>query len=155
MQIRTASLTGHYEYIYEFDDALDHDAPDFADRYKRALETSDWSALPRKPGQDPVIWKLKHLRGRAYSRLLDLHRRAGTADQNSVEALYEAAALALVEAHEIRDEAGKIWEPQFRTEHGIEKLTEQSLTELATIDKGLLVICLGRYAISKCFVDPT
>lgn len=157
MQIKTATLVGTHEFVYEFDEALDRNVEDFDDRYMRFFDTGDSSHLPLIPGAKPVIWKLRHLRGRPYARLLDLHRRSGIGgdDQTAIEAIYEAAALSLESVDELRDERGDIWEPEQRSEHGVRKLTEQALGQLASIDDGRLILHLGRHVIARCVANPT
>ena len=47
------------------------------------------------------------------------------------------------------------WEPRFRTDRGMEKLSEESLEELGSIDDGRLILSLGEFVVGKMRANPT
>lgn len=89
--LKTKSLTGEYVHVLKDDQALDQKADGFDAAYKRALETGDFSAVPRSQGLEPAIWKLRHLTEPEWRYVQDVSGRYGL---NS--ACYEAVALSLL-----------------------------------------------------------
>jgi hypothetical protein len=90
--LKTKTLVGPYEHVLRDDPALDQKAAGFQEAYDRAIETGDFSKVPRADGQEPAVWTLRHLTAQQWRFVQDVHDRVGL---NS--ALLEAFALGLVE----------------------------------------------------------
>lgn len=89
--LKTASLVGPYEHVLRVDPAFDAKAKDFAEAYDRAIETGDFSAVPRRAGgPEPVVWQLRHLTDQQWRFVQDLTDRYGLNTS-----LFDAVALAL------------------------------------------------------------
>ena len=89
--LRAKTLVGPYEYVLKDDPALDRKAKGFAEAFDRAIETHDFSAVPKHPGLEPVVWRLRHLTAAEWRLVQDVNGRFG---MNS--ACLDATALALV-----------------------------------------------------------
>lgn len=105
MRVRTQTLVGEYWYIDENDPAIDKEPKDWRERYERALETGEMSAMPLKNGssEPPAIFRLRHLSAREYTWLGDYAAR----QRGPNEMLWEAIALALLGVKNVTDEGGK------------------------------------------------
>lgn len=91
MQFKTNSLAGSFEHVLRDDPAFDQKAEGFDKAFERAVETGDFSAVPRTPGgPEPAVWTLRHLTERQWRFCLDLIERFG-----SSSALYDMVALGL------------------------------------------------------------
>lgn len=108
MIIRTATMQETHEHVYSLDPALDRDSvdengePDFQERYRLFIETSDYRQLPLREGQTPAVWELRHLRGQE-RRELEAMRRT-----KPIESLiYYAAKMALVGVTGVHDDRGE------------------------------------------------
>lgn len=76
-------LVDEYTYVSLFDDALDREAPDFAQRWQEYLDGT--AEPPIKAGGTPTVFHLRHLRAKEMNELMragangyDLARRAIT-----------------------------------------------------------------------------
>ena len=86
MKLRTATLAAPYYWVWPMDDALDRPEPndgesteeysgrldEFAKVISDALDADDMDRLPTKAGQNPALFRLKHLRGRSAKLVRDL-----------------------------------------------------------------------------------
>jgi len=100
MIVRTQSLAGEFVHVDELDPALDQEAPDWRQKYDRALELSDFTGLPLKNGGQPVVWRFRHLSADEVAWVVD--RGVGNMTMN-----LDVLALALLGVIGVQDETGK------------------------------------------------
>lgn len=72
---RKPSAFADFDHIYSKDPAIDIEHEDYD--HEKWLESGFEKFLPLKPGQEPTVFRLRHLRGREYSELVDLAQSSG------------------------------------------------------------------------------
>jgi len=143
MQIKTATTTGTFDWIYAGDEAFDPELFS-ADELSMALLSGDsarWQKM-LKPEAKPAVWRLRHLGGKARMYLRDL---AMTGERVLSTAFWDAVSLSLSGVTGLYGPAGPIKLKQ-RAQHAECKapcLSDADMEMLAQIDDGALVISLG------------
>lgn len=135
MKFLRKTLVGPYEHVLRDDPALDQKAEGFAAAYDQALETGDWSKVPRHPGQEPVVWILRHLTAAEWRWVQDINARCGL---NS--ACLEATALAL---ESVRGVELEVRRAPAAARRGFESVVAEQIEQLTSAvinDIGLRVV---------------
>ena len=142
-----STLVEDYLHYWEGDPAFDKDADNFKAEYDKAVESGDWSNVPRaEGGAEPTGFKLRHLRGKARRYVQDI------ADRGGMQALREVAALALTGLKDAPDPRndGKDYHLSFETnEVGMKVVSEKDMDELDRFDGGTLVNSIGSRAAKE------
>ncbi len=97
--LRSHTLVENYDFISQFDDAVEREAPDFEQRWK--LYTDGAADCPLKAGAEPTRFQLRHITSSERVYLLELH------EGGEHGLMVAAAAMALVGIKNLRDEEGK------------------------------------------------
>ena len=106
MNLLGRTLSDQFALVWARDPALDVDRldaehaedptkPNFADAYKRACETQDWSPL-LKPGEKATVFRFRLLTGRIGDRVKDM-ARSGEAGPNEVLGIAFRVALVSID----------------------------------------------------------
>lgn len=151
---RTATLVDDYAFAWEGDPAFDRDTPDFADKYRRWLETQDVQLYEEivKPGEKPTVFMLRHPRARLKRLLRDnlIQQSDPARGIWSEAALLDFARFAIVEVQNLTDARGKVVEIGRRldSEARAQCLDDESLEMLDGLGDGLL-IAIGMRVFSQ------
>src|SRR5687768_10380873 len=97
--IRPHTLVSDWEYVSRFDEAVDHDVPDFDDAWRQYLDGA--KEPPLKPGVEPTMFKLRHVTSTERVYLFELYQ----GEEKGL--MLAAAAMALVGVRGLKDEQGK------------------------------------------------
>jgi len=149
MIVKTPSLVREYQYVSMRDPALDNEVEDFSERMDRFRDTGDLKHLPLKNGQDPVVWTLGHIRGRAKEHMrLYMHKTALDDGQVSGVACVDACKLALQGVENLTYDTGKKVELDHHRDPktGFRCLTDDCVNELYEIDE-MFVLEIGMIAL--------
>lgn len=97
--IKTNTLVHDYDYVSQFDEAVDKSGEDFEQKWKQYRD--GMSEPPLLPGATPTIFKLRHVTSVEHAYLLELRQ----SDEHGF--FVAAAALALVGIKGLAGENGK------------------------------------------------
>lgn len=167
--IKSATLTGTYDWVYPLDDALNRDGwradeelddearqASFNAELDAALESNDTPRLQALcvPGQSPVRFKLRHLAGDAKRYLTD-HALTHMVDEAegrvATTTLRIAAALALKAADGLTGPDGLPYEIKHvqHKESGQQQVRPKIMDDLETIHGGALVSLMGSVVLGR------
>lgn len=125
--LKTATLVDDFEFISSEDPAVDTSGDDFAEVWRRFLEGA--GPAPIKEGQEPVIWKLRHIRGRRAREVIqDKLIRDGVGTATTF-----VCRWALRSVQGLKDEHGKSLKVPIEREDGMDLVTMGFLDDLETI----------------------
>jgi hypothetical protein len=102
---RPPTLVEDYDHICRDDPAFDSEASGYDELYEKCLEDGNWDRLPRKNGEDPTIWRLRHLRGMAKRKLADYLVEANRTGLNAAVVAY-AAKMGVISCKNFPDDRG-------------------------------------------------
>lgn len=167
--IKSATLTGTYDWVYPLDDALNRDGwradeelsddnrnESFNDEIAAALESNDAERLRALciTGQSPVRFKLRHLAGDAKRYLTD-HALAHMVNEDegrvATTTLRLAASLALAGADGLAGPDGLAYEIRHvaHKASGCQQVRPKIMDELETIHGGMLVSLMGSVVLGR------
>lgn len=147
MAIRTNTLVQDFEYVSQFDEAVDKSAEDFEHKWK--IYRDGMGEPPLVAGSSPTRFKLRHVTSVERIYLLEIA-------QGDEHGLYiAAAAMSLVGAKGAADEAGKPYEVKFETSTAgplkIRHATKASLDALPVE----VLLELGSLAMERATARPS
>lgn len=144
------TLSDDYTHIYSKDPAIDQTLPDYDP--EKWGETGEAKYLPVKPGDEPVRFTLRHLRGRAKAVLTDRLAAEGHA-----QTFVEAVALALVRIENGQLDDGTPFQVGFTEDKRdrVRRCDDRTLDLLYSVDNAELIIELGNRVIRETFGNPT
>jgi len=148
--VPSQALVKEYEFIAECDPALDCDAKDFREAYRRYREQGDRSGLPLRPGQTPAVWVLRHLIGRPLTRVMAL-----MSEGNHLEGLYMAAQYTIKSVSGVSIDTGGDFElaPGICRDTRAPMLMDQQMAVLHNMSPAL-IYQLGRRAVEAASPGP-
>lgn len=142
------TLVEDFAHVYSEDPALNHDAEGFADAFARWTETGAEDELAKitRPGQKPVMWRLRHPVGRVRVTIGDAFE-LNEHGVPTLTTLYDACRLCLSGVDGLPDSDKLQWviDPVCK----VKVLSESSMTMLHDIEGGKLVYELGTAVILK------
>lgn len=157
--IKTATLTGTYDWFYPLDEAFDQTIEGFEEELEAAVESNDAARMERlcHPNQKPVRWKLRHLVGEARRYVLDYARDTAIGESVSGRALRKACAHGLAGVHGLTSEDGQPYllkQDVKDSDSGCLVVSPKVMDELETIGNGSLVSQIGMAVIGGLIARP-
>lgn len=144
-QLRSATLSGEYEHVYHGDPAVDTGRPGWRSEFDAALESSDLSRLPLKPGEQPVRFTLRHLSRKEVRACKDVLVRSGLYAGTRL-----ACELALVGADSLLKDNGEAATIERTIQaDGFQHADPEVVDLLDEIDDGALVTDIGNRVLSE------
>ncbi len=152
MQLQSGTSIKPCDWVYPGDPALDQKAKDFESEYEAAHDSADFARLPRKNGQEPAVFVIAPLRGRALRLVCTMSR----ADSVEVRArgIYLAVAFALEGVRHLFDAEGEEVEIERLPDPKLERLsrvTDEQMDALCEFDNGMLVTALGIAVVERSY----
>jgi hypothetical protein len=145
--IRSHTLVDNYEYVSRFDEAVDHDVPEFEHKWK--LYADGAGEPPLKPGAQPTRFTLRHVTSTERMYLYEMFQ----GEEKGL--MLAAAAMALVGAKGLEDAAGKPIEVSKEfTDIGPLRIQHASKTTLDALPVDVLLE-LGAVAVERLRLRPS
>ncbi len=149
------TLVRQFDYIVSLDPALDSNHPNFEDLWRQYTEMGDASVLPMLAGQQPTVWQLRHITGKAQELLLGELHAAQEDDSKVMAAMYNCCRYAVVGAKNFETSAGADFE--FKTRKCLDTkasvLDDDTMARLK-VTHPALVYELGSRAVRAMVVSP-
>lgn len=150
LNLNSNTLVEDYDFVWVGDAALDR-AGDFDETYQKYIDTGDASLLPVVPGQKPILWRLRHLRGRARKRILDAFLVTDGASR--LEIFWDACAIALVGVIGLRNADGSNADIDRVTVGGVSLVSDGDMTILDEAFPGLIE-SIGIHVVKRSSPSP-
>ena len=151
LNINSNTLVEDYDFVWRLDPALDHDHAEFDDKYQEYMSTGDLTVVPLKAGQTPLLWRLRHLKGRSKKRIMDQFNASG--QKTSFELLWDACAVALAGVTGLKTGDGGDASIDIVESNGLLRVAESDMEVLDENFPGL-VESIGLKAITRSSPDP-
>ena len=142
---KTSAFAGEYEHYYSKDPALGGEGFDHA----KWLETGDDQYIPARTGTSPVKFTLRRLSSREWIFVQDVASKEGNGSGS-----WMAVALALRGIDPYVDDKGKEVEIGLVRENKMQRLHDEDMDRVATVDDGYLIHELAQRVAKESRHDP-
>jgi hypothetical protein len=141
------TLVEDYQHIWSSDAALDQEVDDGGDIYTQWLDTGDASLLEKliKPGEKPMVFTIRHPRGRLRRQLRDLvchdsKIKDGVITEWSETALFTVGIFSVIKVENLVDKKGQPVElaRHMDAEASAHRLSDDSIDLIDSISYGIL-----------------
>ncbi len=149
------TLVKQFDYICQIDPALDTDTPGFEDLWRQYTEQGNADILPLRAGQQPTVWQLRHVIGKAQELLLGELHAAQEDDSKVMAAMYNCCRYAVVGARNFVDDKGVKFPFKTRKcgDTGATMLDDDTMAQLKATHPSL-VYDLGSRAVRAMVISP-